>query len=86
MSGLSCLSKRLCNPFLSGPINEFRKIATLAFPFTKISFFATFLDFLRIHSDYYSPASEASREVANLTERNIHIPPYMVSKNLTVCL
>ena len=34
----------------------------------------------------YPPASEASWEVANLTERKIHIPPYMVSKNLFVCL
>ena len=27
-----------------------------------------------------------SREVANLTERKIHIPPFLVSKNLSVCL
>ena len=33
----------------------------------------------------FPPASEASREVANLTEKNPH-PPYMVSKNLSVCL
>ena len=32
------------------------------------------------------PVSEASREVANLTERKICIPLYMVSKNLSVCL
>ena len=32
-----------------------------------------------------SPASEASRKVANLTERkNLHTP-YMVSKNLSIC-
>ena len=37
-------------------------------------------------SSFYPPASKASREVANLTERKIHIPPYMVSKNLSVCL
>ena len=30
--------------------------------------------------------SQASREVANLTERKKNIPPYMVSKNLSVCL
>ena len=34
----------------------------------------------------YPPASEVSKEVANLTERKIHIHPYMVSKNLSVCL
>ena len=34
----------------------------------------------------YPPASEASREVANFIERKIHIPPYMVSKYLSVCL
>ena len=34
----------------------------------------------------YPPASEASREVANLLKENIHIPPYMVSKNLSVCM
>ena len=32
------------------------------------------------------PMSKASKEVANLTERKIHIPLYMVSKNLSVCL
>ena len=36
-------------------------------------------DSLFIQFDY-PPASEESREVANLTERKIHIPPYMVSK------
>ena len=36
---------------------------------------------------YYPPASEASREVANLIEgKNWHTPPYMASKNLSVCL
>ena len=30
------------------------------------------------------PAREASREAANLTERKICIPLYMVSKNLSV--
>ena len=35
---------------------------------------------------FYPPVSEASREVANLTERKICIPPYRVSKNLSVCL
>ena len=35
---------------------------------------------------HYSPASEASREVANLTERkNLHTLVYGV-KNLSVCL
>ena len=34
----------------------------------------------------YPPASEASREVANLTERKIRIPPFIMSKNLSVCL
>ena len=33
---------------------------------------------------FYPPASKASREVANLTLK-IYIPPYMVSKNLSVC-
>ena len=36
--------------------------------------------------NYYPSASAASREVANLTERKINIPPYMVSKNLSVRL
>ena len=31
------------------------------------------------------PASEESREVANLTERKNTHTPYMVSKNLSVC-
>ena len=38
---------------------------------------------------YYSPASEASREVANLTERkNPHTPVYGVKEfvHLSVCL
>ena len=30
--------------------------------------------------------SEVNREVANLTEKKIYIPLYMVSKNLSVCL
>ena len=35
---------------------------------------------------FYPPASKTSREVANLTERkNLHAP-FMVSKNLSVCL
>ena len=34
----------------------------------------------------YPPASEASRKVANLNERKINIPTYMVSKNFSVCL
>ena len=34
----------------------------------------------------YPPASTASREIANLTERKIHKPPDRVSKNLSVCL
>ena len=38
------------------------------------------------HAKIGSPASEASREVANLTEGKIGIPPYMVSKNLSVYL
>ena len=33
----------------------------------------------------YPPASKASREIANLTERKIHIPLNMVSKILSVC-
>ena len=32
----------------------------------------------------YPPASKASREVANLTELKICVPPFMVSKNLSV--
>ena len=32
----------------------------------------------------YSPASKASREVANLTERKNLLTPYM-SKNLSIC-
>ena len=32
----------------------------------------------------YPPASKASREIANLTERKIHKPPDRVSKNLSV--
>ena len=35
---------------------------------------------------YDPPASEASREIANLTERKNAPPPYMVSKTLSVCL
>ena len=35
---------------------------------------------------FLSPASEANRELANLTERKVHTHPYMVSKNLSVCL
>ena len=35
---------------------------------------------------YYPPASEASRDVANLTERRNPQTPYMVSKNLPVGL
>ena len=34
----------------------------------------------------YPPASEASREVENVDWKKIHMPPYMVSKNLSVCL
>ena len=34
----------------------------------------------------YPPASKGSMAVANLTERKIHIPTFMVSKNLSVCL
>ena len=34
----------------------------------------------------YPSASEAQREAANITERKNHMPPYMVSKNLSVCL
>ena len=34
----------------------------------------------------YPPASQASREVANLTEIKNQHTPYMVSKNLSVCL
>ena len=34
----------------------------------------------------YPPASKASGEVVNLTERKILIPPYMVSKTLPVSL
>ena len=34
----------------------------------------------------YPPASEASREVENFDWKKIHMPPYMVSKNLSVCL
>ena len=33
-----------------------------------------------------SPLSEASMEVGNLTERKNSHTPYMVSKNLSVCL
>ena len=32
----------------------------------------------------HAPVSEASREVANLTERKIYILPFMVSNNLSV--
>ena len=32
------------------------------------------------------PVSKASRKLTNLTERKIHIPPYMVTNNLSVCL
>ena len=35
---------------------------------------------------YYLPGSEVSREVADLTWRKNPLPPYMVSKNLSVCL
>ena len=35
---------------------------------------------------FYPLASEASRKVANLTERRNCIPPYMVSKNFSVCM
>ena len=38
------------------------------------------------HNLDYPPASEASREVANSTERKICIPPYILSKNLSFCL
>ena len=41
---------------------------------------------MKIKKITLSPESEASREVANLTEKKIHIPPYMVWKNLSVCL
>ena len=34
----------------------------------------------------YSPANEARREVANLTERKFGIPMYMVSNYLSVCI
>ena len=41
---------------------------------------------LKIDSSFNPPASEASREVANLTERKIHIPPFLVSKSVSVFL
>ena len=31
------------------------------------------------------PASKASREIENFDWKKIHMPPYMVSKNLSVC-
>ena len=34
---------------------------------------------------FYPPASEAIREVANITERKNQHTPYMVPKNLSVC-
>ena len=34
----------------------------------------------------YSPANEARREVANLTERKFGIPMYMVSNYFSVCI
>ena len=34
--------------------------------------------------DFYPPASEANRELVNLTERKIHIPRCIVSKNFFV--
>ena len=36
--------------------------------------------------EYYLPVSKASRKVANLTERKICIPLYVVSKKISVCL
>ena len=39
-----------------------------------------------LQNSYNPTASEASREVANLTERKNPHTPYMVSKNLSICL
>ena len=52
----------------------------------QLEFFITqFLPLYFFRSTYfYPPVSEASRKVANLTERKIHIPLCMVSKNLSV--
>ena len=58
---------------------RFRSTAILFSMPSRIKYFKTFL-FVN------PPASKARREVANLTERKIHIPPYVVSKNLSVCL
>ena len=35
---------------------------------------------LKIEKSYYSPVSEASREVANLTERKKHIPILLITQ------
>ena len=49
----------------------------------EIIFFVAFKQYV-LDEINFPPASKASREIANLTERKIHKPPNRVSKNLSV--
>ena len=85
-----CLCERVC----VCAINTFVLLTNIYFHFNQASKQSKHFDSMTWKTNWMliwstannPPASKANREVANLTERKNHVPPYMVSKNLSVCL